>query len=351
MKYILIFLLHSITFNLSAQNLIPDSSFEKVNKLPSKKRNGVSCTKDWACPMTTGAGDYYHKKGKGNGSAPRNTFGRQKPHSGDAYGGMCIRKKFIEYLETKLIDSLEKDREYLVEFYFSRAERSFGAIKEIGVLFTDKMGIGFTGLGIPQKPSIEMVKNSGFRKKMKWMKFSSVYKAKGGESVIILGYFNYNTSKKFKGYSHYYVDDVSVTLINDKNTSPSSTSIGNITVSTKAIIPPVNETIPLEEVYFEPEKFQLLPGSFAALDKLAGYLKKLKEVSIEITGYTFNNFNENENLLLSELRAKAAAHYLISKGIHPDRITYSGKGSTNKKVDNSNENDKNYGIEYKLFLP
>jgi len=75
------------------------------------------------------------------------------------------QKKIIEYLETKLTDSLEKNQEYLVEFYICRAERSLGAINELGVIFTDKMCMGITGIGIPKKPGIEIFKKHGFRKK------------------------------------------------------------------------------------------------------------------------------------------------------------------------------------------
>jgi len=67
---------------------------------------------------------------------PRNIFGKQQPHSGSAYVGICIRKKYIEYLEVKLVDTLVKDQGYLVEFYISRSNRSLTSVNEFGVLFT-----------------------------------------------------------------------------------------------------------------------------------------------------------------------------------------------------------------------
>jgi hypothetical protein len=101
MKSFLFFLLCVLSIfdtNSIAQNLVPDPGFEITRRLPKRKDNSVSCTKHWQCPMDYGAADYYHKDGKGHGTAPRNIFGRQKPHSGKAYGGMCIRKKFMEEL-------------------------------------------------------------------------------------------------------------------------------------------------------------------------------------------------------------------------------------------------------------
>lgn len=348
-NFSLLFLL-LISMSIAAQNLVPDSSFEAVVRLPAKKNNAVSCTRHWSCPMDYGAGDYYHKNGKGHGRAPRNIFGRQQPHSGDAYGGMCIRKKFIEYLDTKLTDTLIRNQEYLVEFYISRAERSFGAVKELGVLFTDKISMGISGIGIPVKPSVEMINTHGFRKKNKWMKFSAVYKAKGGEAALILGYFNYNNEKRFNGNAHYYVDDVSVTLINKKTGSATSVSFDAEESIPKPVLPTFDEAIILDDIFFASNKSELLPASFSALDKLVGNMKKYAGSSIEISGYTDNTGEEDQNLLLSELRAKAVAYYLISKGIQPSRITYTGYGNS-KPIANNNTDEgkqKNRRVEFIL---
>jgi outer membrane protein OmpA-like peptidoglycan-associated protein len=351
--YILFFLQCFNSSQILSQNLVPDSSFEAVHRLPVKKFNGASCTKNWSCPTAYGAGDYYHTNGKGNGSAPRNIFGKQKPHSGNAYAGMCIRKNFIEYLHTKLIDSLEKDQEYLVEFYICRAERSLGAIKELGVMFSDKISMGITGLGIPKKPSIEMVKKNGFRNKHQWMKFSATYKAKGGEMALILGYFNYNPAKRYKGYAHYYVDDVSVTPINRKIQAATTFSFEEETPTRKRVLPKFNEAIILDGIFFTSAKNELLPESFVAIDKLAAHLKILTEASVEINGYEYNNTDEVQNQLLSELRAKAVAYYLISKGIHPSRINFTGYGSAKPQAKNLMDENKetNSCIEYILKKP
>jgi len=182
------------------------------------------------------------------------------------------------------------------------------------------------------------------------MKFSAVYKAKGGEAALILGYFNYDTSKRFKGYSHYYVDDVKVTLITKNNISATSISFEEETIVPKVMLPSFEEAIVLDEIYFELNKIQLLPASFGVLDKLVGNLKKLKDSSIEINGYTDNTGEENDNLLLSELRAKAVAFYLISKGIQPSRVTYTGFGNSNPVAeDNTDEGkQKNNRVEFIL---
>ena len=323
---------------LAAQNLVPDAGFEQTRRLPKRKDNAVSCTKYWQCPMDNGAADYYHKEGKGHGRAPRNIFGRQKPHSGKAYGGMCIRKKFMEYVETKLSDTLQKDETYLVEFYLSRAERSIGSVKSFGVLFTDKISMGITGIGIPKKPSVEMIKKYGFRKKGKWMKFSATYTAKGGETAMILGYFNHSEVKRFKGYAQYYVDDVSVTksLVQEFNAGimkESETEINND-------LPKLDEIITLKKILFASNESEILAGSFQELDQLVTYLNQRPFVYIEISGHTDNTGDETSNQVLSELRAKAVADYLIASKIDSERIVYFGFGSLKPMVSNNTDQGK-----------
>src|SRR3954468_1981097 len=101
--FVLFLVAHS--FSILAQNLVPDPGFEIVRRIPSKQNNSINCTKNWT--QTNGGGDYYHKDGDRHAGVPHNIFGRQKPHSGKAYGGICTRKHFIEYLHTKLKDTLK----------------------------------------------------------------------------------------------------------------------------------------------------------------------------------------------------------------------------------------------------
>lgn len=340
-----------VIFSLNAQNLVPDPGFEDARRLPKRKDNSVSCTKHWMCPMSFGAADYYHKAGKGHGRAPRNIFGHQKPHSGVAYGGMCIRKKFMEYVSTKLTDTLVEGQAYNVEFYVSRAERSLGSVKEFGVLFSDKISMGIAGVGIPKQPSVEMIKKHGFRKKGKWTKFSATYIAKGGETVIIIGHFNHQNVKRFKGYAHYYIDDVSVSLIAEKPLKI-NTIVQSDTTSQNTL-PVIGETIALENIFFQTNKSELLPESFKALDQLVAILNQLPNTHIKISGHSDNSGNEAQNLALSKARAKAVADYLTAREIETERITYVGYGSAKPLVENysSESKQKNRRVEFVLMEP
>jgi len=65
------------------------------------------------------------------------------------------------------------------------------------------------------------------------------------------------------------------------------------------------------------------------LDKLVHYLKHHKHVKITINGYTDASGIEENNILLSEQRAKAVYDYLVANGIDSSRLIYKGWGSEN----------------------
>jgi outer membrane protein OmpA-like peptidoglycan-associated protein len=320
-----------------AQNLVPNPSFELAHRKPEKNGNSIARTKDWIPPI--GNSDYYMKgAGKQVGTA-KNVFGKQKPHTGNAYAGICTRTKFLEYLEVKLIDTLKKDQEYLVEFYISRAEKSLGSVKEFGVLFTNKKIWGLTGRGIANKPQIIFTNSKGYKNKKKWTKLSSVYKAKGNESFLILGHFNYDPSdNKRKILCHYYIDDVSITIIEKKDDPILSIKIKDSIP--KSFSPKLGETVTLQNIFFKTNKSELLPGSFLELDKLVQYLNETPNTSIKIIGHTDNTGNEEQNKTLSELRAKAVADYLKLKGTDRLRINYIGYGSLKPTAINDTDEGK-----------
>ncbi|MDQ3047104.1 MAG: OmpA family protein [Bacteroidota bacterium] len=317
--------------------------------MPTKRDNSIYCAKEWMSPTGDGASDYYNAGAGRHAGVPRNVFGRQKPHSGNAYAGICIRKGFIEYLQTKLKETLVKDQDYLVEFYVSRAEHSIGSVKEFGVLFAKKMIIGHNGIGINSKPAAEMIKTSGFRNKKNWIKVSLVYHAQGFENMLILGYFNHDKSKKFRGYTHYYVDDVSVTLI-EKKVDSIVTEMPEEPII-KSFSPKIGEAIALENVFFPTNKSELLPESFPELDKLILYLSESPRSSIFISGHTDPTGNEEQNKSLSEARAKAVAQHLILKGIESSRITYQGFGSYKPVATNDTDagRQQNRRVEFTIL--
>ena len=80
-----------------------------------------------------------------------------------------------------------------------------------------------------------------------------------------------------------------------------------------------------KSVEFERAQSEILPVSFAELDKLADFLAKNAHHKVKIEGHTDNVGDVNGNFVLSERRAKAVAAYLIKKGVNHKQIK-SAKG-------------------------
>ncbi|MBK7668041.1 MAG: hypothetical protein IPJ32_12330 [Sphingobacteriaceae bacterium] len=119
-----------------------------------KKAIIFSAPKNWVTPNATNA-DYYHKDAEdGAVSVPLNRFGKQEAHSGKAFAGICIEENFIEYIESPLTQTLEKDKEYLIEFYISQADFRLAKVKEFGLMFLDKVRFSYAKRGIPNKPPV-----------------------------------------------------------------------------------------------------------------------------------------------------------------------------------------------------
>jgi outer membrane protein OmpA-like peptidoglycan-associated protein len=96
-------------------------------------------------------------------------------------------------------------------------------------------------------------------------------------------------------------------------------------------------SIVLKNVFFETNKFTLLPESKAELNKLADLLKKNPSLKIEVGGHTDNAGNDADNIKLSENRAKAVKDYLVSMGIDGARLTAKGYGKSKPIADNGTE--------------
>ena len=109
---------------------------------------------------------------------------------------------------------------------------------------------------------------------------------------------------------------------NIKNASESKI----ILMGTDTII--TGKAVILKNIYFDVDKYDLLPKSFKELEKLVKLLTEKQGLAIEIRGHTDLTGNEAHNWDLSLNRAKAVVHYLVSEGINENRITYQGFAST-----------------------
>lgn len=79
---------------------------------------------------------------------------------------------------------------------------------------------------------------------------------------------------------------------------------------------------------------ELRPTAQSSLDTVAALLDD-SATPVEVIGHTDSLGTDEINQPLSEDRARAVADYLVENGIDEDRITSSGKGSTQPIADNT----------------
>jgi outer membrane protein OmpA-like peptidoglycan-associated protein len=98
------------------------------------------------------------------------------------------------------------------------------------------------------------------------------------------------------------------------------------------------EAVILNNIFFDSGSAAIdLKKSYLELDNLTSFLKKNSGIHIEIRGHTDNVGKEEDNLLLSENRAKALYDYLVLNGIDSNRLEYMGFGESRPIADNSSE--------------
>lgn len=93
----------------------------------------------------------------------------------------------------------------------------------------------------------------------------------------------------------------------------------------------------LNNIYFDVNKYELLPSSQADLFALISFLNINKGLTIEIEGHTDNTGDADHNMQLSEKRALSVKDYLIQQGIKDHRIFAKGYGSSAPVATNETE--------------
>lgn len=102
----------------------------------------------------------------------------------------------------------------------------------------------------------------------------------------------------------------------------------------------VGTNVALTNLFFETNKYELLPISKVELSLLIDFLTVNDGVSIEIQGHTDNSGETKFNEKLSDNRAKSVYTFLVNNGISPKRLTYRGYGATHPRGDNFTEEGK-----------
>jgi outer membrane protein OmpA-like peptidoglycan-associated protein len=93
----------------------------------------------------------------------------------------------------------------------------------------------------------------------------------------------------------------------------------------------------LNDIYFDFNSFELRPESKVVIEEFEAFLKENPNLKVSIEGHTDNIGNNQDNLILSEKRARAVYDHLIYLGIPSSQILYKGYGETKPIVSNESE--------------
>lgn len=88
----------------------------------------------------------------------------------------------------------------------------------------------------------------------------------------------------------------------------------------------VDRPIVIENIYYDLDSWEIRPDAAVELDKVAQLFIDNAGLSFELGSHTDSRASDDYNLLLSDMRAKSAADYLVRKGVPADRLTARGYG-------------------------
>ncbi|MEM9921362.1 MAG: OmpA family protein [Bacteroidota bacterium] len=328
-----------VSWNVEAQNLIPNPGFETNEKLlPTWMRNDgmfESMASLWTSP-NQGSPDVI-----ANELIPRWFPQRRKvdltPHkarSGQAMAGIKTygcdvgTQHCKEYLQIELKDLLNAGEQYYLEYWINPIASSvrvnnFGAaLSDVEIQEDSEYGLHYFDPVVENKTIIEGTPNQ-------WVRISGTFTADFQYRYLLIGNFRIDEETKTRhpegglDYSYYLIDDVTLRPVGvDSAASWKESPLDS------------GQTVLLDNIFFELDKARLLPASFAQLDELADLLKAQPEMNIKICGHTDNSGTTAYNLDLSTRRAAAVAAHLTSLGIAPERLRSEGFGDSQPLADN-----------------
>jgi len=235
MKFFFTILFFCIVLTSTAQNLVPNPSFEDTVYCPILGEIGAMA--NWKTYSATP--DYYNECAGFQFHVPNNSSGYQKASTGNAYCGLYTYSYFSpqnyrEHIGTQLLFPLTTDQKYYVSFKVSLADNAPCATNNLGALFTTNSYVdtapydSIFGILIRNFAHINSV--SIISDTMNWIIISGTFIADSAYNYIVLGNFyndsNTTTSIIDNCYSYYYIDNICVSP--DSTVCELSASISNI---------------------------------------------------------------------------------------------------------------------------
>ncbi len=337
----LIFVIFNVT--LFAQNLVSNPSFESYKRRPAAMLDeGLEFTRavpGWVSPNRAST-DFITPRFRSS------KVQLVEPHDGKNMVGAVVQgAHWAEYLSIKLREPLEIGKKYYVEFWIN-APQSYNKNVTGTPLFNDHFGLlfdkrlYFTNTKIiTAKPQIIAPPETRLQANL-WQKINGSFTADQTATHIYIGQFLDTNNPTNIIEAYYFLDDIFVEKI-DKEAEkfePSKTYQIKGTVA----------SIVMENIYFETDKYKLLPESFTELNKLVKIMKENPSMTINIKGHTDSDGGTDHNQTLSENRANSVHDYLVDQGIDKVRLSHEGHGASQAVADNSTSQgkQKNRRVEF-----
>ena len=140
-------------------------------------------------------------------------------------------------------------------------------------------------------------------------------------------------------YGYYVSDDEYFPIsksIDLRQTDTASAIVEDIPIVSYQQMIEEQVAVPINNLFFNVGKADLLPLSINELKRVAGIIKKHR-LHVEIAGHTDNTGTEELNQQLSESRALAVKNFLVKQGCDENLIQTVGYGSSRPVADNESE--------------
>ncbi len=350
------------SFGQEAQNLVPNGSFESVDKKP-KRLGSIESASGWVSPTGVRA-DLFTSSKMPDIDVPTNIYGKEDAKDGINYAGIVAfsygNKLPRSYVMTKLTSPLKKGMRYCVKFSVSLSEASKYASNNMGMLLSKKPYGTDAKTSIIEDPSLMHFDNDQkiMTARYNWTEICGVFEAKGGEKFVTLGNFLSNEDTKSTRMkkdpkvkariiiaAYYYIDNISVTLLSDNQQCDCMADEGNDEYSTmiyQKIFPITEEMTSKEKVetqqtFFAFGKAKLSTQAKTSLDVVAAEMIANPSTKLQVMGH--NNEMEDSvavtNDYYADMDAKrvgAVINYLVAKGVDKSRFIPTPKGSGNSNI-------------------
>lgn len=129
----------------------------------------------------------------------------------------------------------------------------------------------------------------------------------------LVGYYNSNSQEDIS-------DDIYKITFKSKEVKPEPEPVPVPLV--------VNQIFTLNNIFYDFDKWYILPESEVELDSLVTVLKEHPELKVELGSHTDCRGSDAYNMILSQKRSDSAVNYIVSKGIPREKIVAKGYGET-----------------------